>query len=449
MRVVLDRRRRASARPRRPPPTGRRGTWGRSCRRCARRRCARRDRCAAGPWRPTGVTRPGRRGRWRPCRCPARGSRWRPEPAACPASAAPRSRAAARGRWSRGGRGRARSSASSLRRGASRSARRRVLTKTSVDRCARISSSSRGWMDGQIEWRASAPAAGPPGASSTSIASPMRAMSSTGHDDLQIQLLARAGVDELDLASDAAEEPADLADSGRCVADRPMRCGSPSARSLEALEAQREVRAALGGGHGVHLVDDDVLHAAQDLARLAGEQQVQRLGRRDQDVGRRARQLAARFAAGCRRCARRPSTSGTSIPSCSRRAANADQRRPEVALDVVGERLERADVQHAHRSSPPVAARSSGDRGTTGRPPGSCPSPSARGSACAVPGDGAQPCSWAGVGAANASANQARVASLNGARGWEVGGAVTGSSSLSARSCAMILPVPVRNVGSR
>ena len=43
------------------------------------------------------------------------------------------------------------SSASSLRLAARRSASRRALVNTIVDRCSRISSSSRGWIDGQME----------------------------------------------------------------------------------------------------------------------------------------------------------------------------------------------------------------------------------------------------------------------------------------------------------
>ena len=84
----------------------------------------------------------------------------------------------------------------------------------------------------------------------------------------------------------AAQEAGDRS-SGRCVADRPMRCGAcrpvaaPRSGSvagdegIEALKREGEVRATLGAGHGVDLVDDDELDAAQRLARLAGEQQVE------------------------------------------------------------------------------------------------------------------------------------------------------------------------------
>ena len=58
---------------------------------------------------------------------------------------------AARAPASRGAPARCVSPASSLSAPASRSARRRLLTKISVERCARTSSSSRGWMPDQID----------------------------------------------------------------------------------------------------------------------------------------------------------------------------------------------------------------------------------------------------------------------------------------------------------
>ena len=87
--------------------------------------------------------------------------------------------------------------------------------------------------------------------------------------------------------------------------ERPLRGGQPDplhrpgvgvrarAQRLEALEAEGEVRAALRAGDRMDLVDDDVLDPAQDLAGGAGQHQVERLGRRDQDVGRVASDLPA------------------------------------------------------------------------------------------------------------------------------------------------------------
>ena len=69
------------------------------------------------------------------------------------------------------------SPASSFKAAASRSATRRLFTKTSVVRWARMSSSSRGWMAVQMEVRGGPCEAGPPG---RSLECPSRAMSSTG-----------------------------------------------------------------------------------------------------------------------------------------------------------------------------------------------------------------------------------------------------------------------------
>jgi hypothetical protein len=90
-------------------------------------------------------------------------------------------------------------------------------------------------------------------------------------DHLELERLARAGVDDRDLAvrSDAAEEPRDRL-------ERPLRGGQPDPlergarparpKRLETLEAERQMRTALGAGDGVDLVDDDVLDATEDLA---------------------------------------------------------------------------------------------------------------------------------------------------------------------------------------
>jgi len=59
---------------------------------------------------------------------------------------------------------------------------------------------------------------------------------------------------------------------------------------LQAFEAEHQVRAALGGGHCVDLVDDDGVDVDERAAHFAGEHQVQALGRRDQQVDRATRQ---------------------------------------------------------------------------------------------------------------------------------------------------------------
>ena len=89
----------------------------------------------------------------------------------------------------------------------------------------------------------------------------------------------------------------------------------------------------LVAGDRVDLVDDHGVDRVEDLPRLRGQHQVERLGRRDQDVGRVAqhrRALARGRVAGADRHAEVE--------------AEPAQRRPQVALDVIGERLQRGDV---------------------------------------------------------------------------------------------------------
>ena len=98
------------------------------------------------------------------------------------------------------------------------------------------------------------------------------------HDHLELQPLALAGVDDPDLAilPDPAQEGGDRLQ--RALGGRqtdPL--GRPLRQRRQPLQAERQVGATLGAGDGVHLVDDHVLHAAQRLARLAGQHQVEAL----------------------------------------------------------------------------------------------------------------------------------------------------------------------------
>ena len=98
------------------------------------------------------------------------------------------------------------------------------------------------------------------------------------------------------------------AEEARDLLERPLRRGEPDpleaavlgTERLEPLEREEEVRAALGRGDRVDLVDDDGLDRREHLARLRGQQEVERLRRRDQDVGRRARDARALRRPACR-----------------------------------------------------------------------------------------------------------------------------------------------------
>lgn len=159
-----------------------------------------------------------------------------------------------------------------------------------------------------------------------------------GHVDAQVDRLAHAGVDD--------RAPARGTDEiARHLFQRPLGGGQPDALDIAArllgqpLQRHRQVRAALGLGDGVDLVQDHPLRAGEQPACLRREHEVQRLGRRDEDVGRRAqhgRPLLLRRVAG----AHRDRDVG----------ADAAQRRAQVALHVVAQRLERRDVDEPQRS---------------------------------------------------------------------------------------------------
>src|SRR5215207_9662022 len=101
-------------------------------------------------------------------------------------------------------------------------------------------------------------------------------------DDLEVELLRAAGVDEPDRAPARHEAP-DLLHRALRRRERDaldVHVDEPD----EALDAEREVGAALRPGDGVDLVQDHRLDGSEHLAGARGEDQKERLGRRDQDV---------------------------------------------------------------------------------------------------------------------------------------------------------------------
>ena len=117
-----------------------------------------------------------------------------------------------------------------------------------------------------------------------------------------------------------------------------------AAQRREALQRQRQMRAALVGRQRVDLVDDHGARGREHPAPgLRAEQDVERLRRRHHDV-RRA--LARAIALALRRVAGAHPGADVDVRQALRaqRLADAGQRRLQVALDVVGQRLERRDV---------------------------------------------------------------------------------------------------------
>jgi hypothetical protein len=153
--------------------------------------------------------------------------------------------------------------------------------------------------------------------------------------DAHVELLAHAGVDHRARALRADEEAPDLLE--RVLGGRERDALHFAAGELgQPLERQRQVRAALGPRHGVDLVDDDQLGVAQELLRAGGEHEVERLRRGDEYVRGRPEHLRA---VALRRVARAQGDREV--------GADAAQGGAEIALDVVGERLERGDVDES------------------------------------------------------------------------------------------------------
>ncbi len=110
-----------------------------------------------------------------------------------------------------------------------------------VERCGSHELEQRGCIAGQM-LAAHGPAGGR-AAVGSSIDLAERAHVLDRHDDLDLERLADAGVDDRDRARPAAAARAKpprkraISSSGRCVADSPMRCGGRSQSAFEPLEA--------------------------------------------------------------------------------------------------------------------------------------------------------------------------------------------------------------------
>ena len=207
----------------------------------------------------------------------------------------------------------------------------------------------------------------------------------------------------------AAEEAGDLVE--RALGGRQADAlDGPVGDGVEALEGERQVGAALGGGQGVDLVDDHGLDAPQGLAGRRGEHQVERLGRGDEQVGRVAQHapaLVGRGVAGAhahdrrveraRRGARRPGRCRRAGPAGSsrrRRRGPAAARRRAAGC---GARGPRAAGSETSRSRPQRKAAS-----VLPEPVG------ASTSVCSPEAMAGQPWACGGVASAKVVENQAR-----------------------------------------
>ena len=122
-----------------------------------------------------------------------------------------------------------------------------------------------------------------------------------------------------------------------------------AAQLRQPLERQRKVGAALVRRDGVDFVDDDRPGGREHRAAgLGAEQNVKQFRRRHQDVRRAA---AHAHAFGSRSVAGSDPGADFDVrkPALAQPLADAGQRRLEIAVDVVRERLERGDVDDVGR----------------------------------------------------------------------------------------------------
>ena len=281
---------------------------------------------------------------------------------------------------------------SSLRAAAIRSARRRLLTKTMVERWARTSSSRRGWMAGQME-RRWARATGPqvvvarsPPASRPSSTGPRPGPRPAGRRPCarRRRRWSRGGAwaNALPWLRPGSARPRAR---GRAVAERPMRCRPLPVRASEPLEREGEVGAALGPHEGVDLVHDHGVDGGEAGPRLRGEEQEERFGSGDEDVGRVAghlRPLVRRGVAGAdahRQGSDRRRPGGPRSARCPRAAPGGFVPRPRPG--PAGARC-----RGPARGVSGAGARTSADRGRRRRRRGSCRSPWGRRRAWTRPG---------------------------------------------------------------
>ena len=195
--------------------------------------------------------------------------------------------------------------------------------------------------------------------------------------------------------------------------------------ALEALQRQREMRAALVAGERVELIDDHVANGGELLAELRrGQQDEQRLRRRDENMRRPAEHRGA-LARGGVAGAKAGADARKIEPRFGADVAHAVQRLLEVQPDVVGERLERRNVEHrdfvakralAASSTRPLIAHMKA-ASVLPLPVGAHSRTSKPGASLAAPITG-HPSSCAREGASKRRSNQARTA------GWKSSRAV-------------------------
>ena len=222
---------------------------------------------------------------------------------------------------------------------ATRSARRRVLTNTSVVRCSRVSSARRSYtcVHTSPDITASSGAGGSSSARSRRRECPASTMMHGAWPARGPQCRPRRP------RLRAGEESCDLLD-GFLRGRQPDPHQRLRDNRLQPLEREREMRAALVAGDGVNLIDDHRAAGRQHLAPGSrGQQDVQGFGRRHDDVRRSAPHPGAFPLRGVAGAHRRPDRH---IGKAERSELGADplERRLEIAMDVVRQCLQGRNV---------------------------------------------------------------------------------------------------------
>ena len=169
-------------------------------------------------------------------------------------------------------------------------------------------------------------------------------MSSTGTSTLTSIVFAVGGATTVTACAPPRKRA--VSSIGRTVADRPMRCAgwgsSASRRSSDRARCAPRLVAQTACTSSMITVSTP-----------RSDSRADDVSSRNSDSGVVIRTSGGRLAKARRSSAgvspvRMPTVmSGSGSPSRAERVADADQRRPEIALDVDRERLERAHVEHA------------------------------------------------------------------------------------------------------
>ncbi len=123
---------------------------------------------------------------------------------------------------------------------------------------------------------------------------------------------------------------------------------------FEPLEREREVRAALVAGDRMNLIDDHRSHVRQHFSPgLGGQQNVQRLGRRHDDMRRAAPHTGTLGRRGVSRSHERADLD-VGQSRGAQFVADPRERTVEIALDVVRQRLQRRDIEHSRLVGQPA-----------------------------------------------------------------------------------------------